>query len=290
MAKVAVPPSAEWEVIVVDNNSTDDTQVVLESHLSTLPLRAVIEHKQGHSHARNRAVDEATGELIIWTDDDVIVDSNWLVEYVKAVSDHPDAGFFAGTVEPLYESQPPAWVSEGLDRLVGPFALCQLGFSVRPLVDGEFPVGANMAFRASVLKEHRFRTDLGRVGKKLTSGDDTEMFERLKKAGLAGIWVGNAIVKHHVPTIRMTRRYVWDWQVGAGRTELRQNPQQAGSRWFGVPRWTLKQCAKAYACAVAWRCFDSRRWLTNYCRAAALWGLILDYRANGRGVRASESR
>ncbi len=103
MTKLTVPPEVEWELLVVNNNCTDDTDDVIGEFEKQLPLKRIFEEKPGLSHARNCAIEHASGELLIWTDDDVLVDANWLVEYVKGAEAWPDASFFGGTVDPWFE-------------------------------------------------------------------------------------------------------------------------------------------------------------------------------------------
>ena len=95
----------------------------------------------------NCAMAAARGELVIWTDDDVLVDSGWIEAYDAAVKQYPEAAFFGGTVDPLYEVEPTAWMRKHRELVDGPFALRQLGPDVRPLVGKELPFGANMALR-----------------------------------------------------------------------------------------------------------------------------------------------
>ena len=112
-----VPAGTDWELLVVDNNSTDDTADVLRHFEGRLPLTAIPETRQGHSHARNAAVVRARGELLLWTDDDVIVDPGWIAAYVSAAAAWPEAAFFGGTVEPWFATAPPDWLARHLGRL-----------------------------------------------------------------------------------------------------------------------------------------------------------------------------
>src|SRR5437899_2703201 len=81
MRRLRIPEATQWELLVVNNNCTDDTDEVIEKHLTHLPIRRLVEPEQGHSNARNRALTVATGDLILWTDDDVEVDPEWLLAY-----------------------------------------------------------------------------------------------------------------------------------------------------------------------------------------------------------------
>src|SRR5260370_34261599 len=84
MARLRLPPDVAWELLVVNNNCTDQTDTVLRRHQSRLPLRRILEPRQGLSHARNAAAAAARGEILLWTDDDVLVDRDWLAAYLLA--------------------------------------------------------------------------------------------------------------------------------------------------------------------------------------------------------------
>jgi glycosyltransferase involved in cell wall biosynthesis len=110
MRQLRIPANVDWELLVVNNNCTDDTDAVIARHQDALPLRRLFEPEQGLSNARNSAVAVAKGDYILWTDDDVLVSSNWLVEYANAFRSWPDAAFFGGPIEPWFSTEPPAWL------------------------------------------------------------------------------------------------------------------------------------------------------------------------------------
>jgi glycosyltransferase involved in cell wall biosynthesis len=151
------PDGASWEVVVVDNNSTDDTLPAVEEYRDLLPIRYVFEPRQGLSHARNRAMQEAGGDLIVFTDDDVRVDPRWLAEYASAAQEFPDATFFGGTIDLCFACHPPRWLRNNL-------SLFQTAYACRSVDPGtimisrrqELPFGANMAFRRSVFTASGF--------------------------------------------------------------------------------------------------------------------------------------
>jgi len=91
MHQLVTPEGVDWELLIVDNNCSDHTAEVVAKHLPALPIHALSETTQGLSHARNRAIDEASGELLIWTDDDVLIAPDWLSAYAAATSAYPDA-------------------------------------------------------------------------------------------------------------------------------------------------------------------------------------------------------
>jgi len=110
MTNLVIPDGIEWELLVVDNNSTDSTEEVVKSFATNLSNRYVFDPKSGKSNALNTASRRAIGEYILWTNDDALVDSGWMTGYCQALECHPGAGFFGGLVEPLSEGSPPKWL------------------------------------------------------------------------------------------------------------------------------------------------------------------------------------
>ena len=106
MAKLEIPAGTEWELLVVNNNSTDDTDDVIAAHSGKLPTRRLLEKKQGHSNARNCALDHAKGDWIAWTDDDVLVDPKWLVGLCKGAGRLPEAAAIGGPIAPWFVTDP----------------------------------------------------------------------------------------------------------------------------------------------------------------------------------------
>jgi glycosyltransferase involved in cell wall biosynthesis len=216
LRELEVPDDLDWEVLVVDNGSTDDTSGVLEKYAGALPLRAVAEAEQGLSRARNRAIDVAAGDLLCWTDDDVQVEPDWLAQYARAAREQPDTSFFGGPILPWFECDPPEWVAAGIHEIGSAFALRDLGPKPLALSEKQLPFGANFAVRASV--QHRFRFDpkLGRIGDRMLSGEEVDAMRRMLAGGFTGAWVPEARVRHLVPADRMTADYVRSFYRGVG--------------------------------------------------------------------------
>lgn len=281
MRELRVPAGVSWELLVVNNNCADDTDAVLARHSPHLPLVRLFEPKPGHSNARNRALEAATGELIVWTDDDVLVDPDWIAEYMAAAERFPEASYFGGTVDPWFAVKPPRWVERHLVALQGPFAVRQLGPGVRPLADGEQVFGANMAFRAEALRGFRFNPALGRVGTGMLSGDETELMDRLKREGRTGVWVGPARVRHYIPAERLSAAYVWKFFHGLGRTYQRLTPYDGNvPRLFGAPRWLVRRYLGERLRSMLLCPGRGAGWIDAFTRAAISRGVIDEFRAS----------
>jgi glycosyltransferase involved in cell wall biosynthesis len=279
------PAGVAWELLVVNNNCGDHTDAVIARHQPHLPLRRLFEPKQGLSNARNCAIDHAGGELLLWTDDDVLVERDWLTAYVEAAARFPKAGFFGGTVDPWFAVAPPAWVLRNLRRFEGPFAVRQLGPDVRPLAAGEEVFGANMAFRTALLSALRFDPTLGRIGAGMLSGEETSVTGQLRRAGRYGVWIGTARVRHYIPADRLTVAYLWRYMVGGARTQQRMDQAPADDpvgpvrryRWARRHYWLA--CAKERLLAG----YKGDRWVTSLQRAAWLRGMMEESRAAAGG-------
>ncbi len=280
MRKLRIPADVEWELLVVNNNCTDDTDQVIVRNQDSLPLVRLFEPRQGLSNARNCAVAAARGELLLWTDDDVLVEPEWLSAYVAAAEKWPEAGYFGGTIDPWYECSPPRWLLENIKHVGGMFVIKDLGQEERFLCETEIPFGANMAFRSEILRENQFHPSLGRSGGDCMSGEETMLFGALIARGMKGVWVPRARVKHFVVKQRLTREYLWNYFHGFGRSCTRQDVLEhvprLGKTWAGVPRWLIRQAVKSWVLAHGKQLFLRTDWVADYARAAFSVGSIAE--------------
>ena len=211
LAAQRLPEGVETECIVIDNNSTDRTPAVVEEAAARAPfaMRRVFEARPGSSFARNRAVDEAAGDFILFIDDDAVADSGW-AELMLAAIERRGLDAACGLVLPRWEVAPPRWLGPSLYVR---FAVHdQHAIAAAPLKDAEVLrnyFSANVGFRrACFTRFGRFREDLGVVGGNPISGEDTELFARIIEGGGAMGFVAEARVFHLVPSARMNRKYL----------------------------------------------------------------------------------
>jgi len=217
-AACRVPPGVEWELVVVDNASTDGTRGVVKEF--ALPLRYLFEPVPGLSHARNRAVAEtADSQLLLFTDDDVRVEADWIAAYVAAAAAHPEADFFGGRVKPLFDGGRPVWLrDERMDLLDGFYGCYNLGPEEREIIGGDIlPIGGSMGFRQGCFSNNnRFRTDLGVIGRSMGRGEETEFLGRLIRSGKRGIYVALALCHHAVLPERLKFGCAFRYGVACG--------------------------------------------------------------------------
>jgi glucosyl-dolichyl phosphate glucuronosyltransferase len=208
-----------WEVVVVDNNSTDGTRLAVESRQASypVPLRYLVERVQGRSAALNTAIAATAAPLLLFTDDDVQVDAGWLDAGARALEQGAD--YVGGPVSPIWETPPPAWLDLTRSDLWGTVAILDYGGEPFPFEDRCLvPLGANMGFRRSLIDRiGGFRADLGRTNSRRPLGQEVpELLGRARAAGLHGMYVPAMRVRHHIPAARLTRGYFRRWWSGKG--------------------------------------------------------------------------
>jgi glycosyltransferase involved in cell wall biosynthesis len=238
----------DWEILVVDNGSTDETPDVVRTAGARMsaPVVYVQETRSGKSHALNTAVSRARGDLLLLTDDDVLPSAGWLNAYDRAFRES-GADYAAGRIFPLWEADPPRWMSW---RLYGVLAVGDGGPLPLPLGRGVneqiMPIGANMAVRRHVLESiGGWNTSLGKLQGTLRTGEDHEFALKMVRAGFRGVYVPEASVLHRVPPDRLRLGYFgrWYFDNGAIVAGLDQEFGTALPQLFGVPRHLWRRFA-----------------------------------------------
>lgn len=289
-----IPTDVTWELIVVDNNSTDRTKDVCREFIGKLPIRYVFEAQQGKSFALNHSIVVASGELLFFTDDDVDLDKMWIAATLAAANRHPEAGFFGGKIIPKWETPPPRWLADHSAQMLSGVAVhYDQGPSERYLVsDSEVFMGANLAFRREIFMNGcRFREDLGPNTSDQVRGEESKLLTQLLHDGCKGVYVPKAIVHHRNPRNRMTERYVREWFIGYGMSEVRCGEVRPEHCWFGAPRhaWKSAVLNGAKYLATRWIC-GSAVWLPAEIKMASSWGVITEIRRQARVRKQAEVR
>ena len=237
-----VPRDITWEVIVVDNNSPDDTRRVVEAQRDSFPTELIylFEPKQGKSHALNTGIAAARGEVIVFTDDDVKVEPNWLAEILAGLQ---RAGSIAaaGRIVAEWTSPRPSWYADsGPYRLFAAIVRFELGDQEHFTDVPAF--GANLAIRRDAFQRFGlFREDLLLLQDTYPSGEDTEYCRRLLRAGEKIVYLPKAVVHHPVAQERTHKRYFLRYYFNWGKTNVRVNPDSTSASWFGVPRYLFRE-------------------------------------------------
>lgn len=217
-------PRKDFEILVVDNNSTDNTAEVCSTFASLYPdlnFRYVLERQQGVGHTRTRGAKEAKGEIVAYIDDDCLADANWLKEIVAFYKGHPEAMSTGGKIIPKYLVPVAGWFGKYFWGLVGNY---DLGNKVFQMKGVRYPSGANMHFRKTAFERYGyFDGKLGRSGKSLMAGEEKAMYLKLIQANEKVFYLPQVIVFHHVEGNKFDKNYVRKHSFGIGGSERLMN-------------------------------------------------------------------
>lgn len=229
--------SERWEVLAVDNGSTDASADILMQFAGKLPLTLLSEQTPGKNRALNKAVRHARGDLLVFTDDDIIADSRWLASLRSTADEHPDFSVFGGRIKPHWLS-PPAQVILRNAPLGITYALTPENQKTGPIFPG-LVWGPNMAVRRRVFDAgHWFDESVGPSGRNYVMGSETEFTIRVEQRGYRSWFTNDAVVCH----IIRTHQTVPDWVIRRayrfGRNQWIQiGGTETGSKLAGIPRW-----------------------------------------------------
>jgi glucosyl-dolichyl phosphate glucuronosyltransferase len=213
---------------------------VVESYASkfSCPVRYVFEPTPGLSHARNTALRHARGEILAWTDDDVLVDPDWLVAIYTSFSDR-QVTCIGGKVLPLWAVPPPSWLSPKNYA-----AIVAIDWGDKPIVlQSDRIVGANFAVRVEMFKKYGpFRPDLGATPTSIgCSGEDLEFVSRLISGGEKVLYQPDMVVQHQVPKSRMTASYHLRRHYDEGKNNAMAMGQHPARSLLGVPYFVIRK-------------------------------------------------
>lgn len=264
--------STPFELLVVDNNSTDETLKVVQQHMTAAGdrLRYVFEGQQGLSHARNAGIRAARADIVAFTDDDVRVTDDW-VGVIKATFDrYPDVDCLGGRTLPVWPSPPPQWLTR--QHWVGPLALQDYG-DAPFIVEAQRALclaGANFAFRKRVFER------IGLFSPDFPRSQDTELMIRFWLSGARALYVPEMLAYAAVQPERLSKAYHRRWHFNVGRSNARmafeERTTSSGGlcarlpgvqRVLGVPLFAVRQLGT--------QCAQWLRHLAGRRRAEAFW-------------------
>lgn len=238
-----VPAGTTLQIIAVDNDSNDATPSLLQAASADLPLTVLQHRERGKNKALNAGLRLARGELIVFTDDDVIADPRWLVELQRSAAEHPDFDIFGGHIVPHWPSPPPRWITERTPLGVT-FALTDPQLPAGEIFPGLI-WGPNMMVRRSVFDTGlRFNEAIGPSAGQYMMGSETEFNIRAHGQGHACYFEPRAVVQHIIRPKQMEPQWVVQRAYRFGRNAWNQyangNEKDRVPTVMGMPRWRFK--------------------------------------------------
>ncbi len=220
-------PGRPWELVLIDNQSTDDTWEVAQRLAAEFPtkVRTYQEQELGLSAARNAGLRLARGDVLVFLDDDAFPEPGWLQAIVETLGE-PGVDCVGGPVDPVFRGELPDWF---LGRYLPYLSAWDLGDRRRGLVYDEYPRGANLAFRRQALdRAGEFCTALGRKGDNLVSCEEIELCLRIERLGGTIVYEPAARVRHHVNVERLSESWMMRRFEAQGRSEAIINWRHGG--------------------------------------------------------------
>ncbi|TRO83357.1 glycosyltransferase [Desulfuromonas acetexigens] len=237
-------PEIGVEFIVVDNASNDSTSSIIKEYLEKIPLKYFYERRKGKVFAINKGLEEARGDLIVLTDDDVVPVKSWLSAFLIAANQHPEAALFLGQIRPYWLGHPPTWLKQLTD--IGRSCGCTPITMPEGNVPYHLAKGANMLVRKEVFQKVTLREDLWIAGQDAAGGEDTDFAKKAYELGF-GLWfTPNAKIAHIVQPREMTVRAVWKryYRIGRSIAAVQSEPLIKPKKIFGYPAWPFLHIAK----------------------------------------------
>ncbi len=202
-------PRSEYEIVLVNNNSTDNTEQECRRFQDDYPevnFHYCVETNQGLSYARNCGIRQSAGDLLAYVDDDATVNKEYLSTYARFFADHPDAVAAGGPILPVYETEEPSWMTHYTRQLIT--GKLYLGDKEREFPGGAFPGGGNACYRKSVFDTvGLFNVELGRKGNSLIGAEEKDLFDKMTTNGMHFYYLPNAILYHIIPPHKLTQDY-----------------------------------------------------------------------------------
>ncbi|MBR1808649.1 MAG: glycosyltransferase [Paludibacteraceae bacterium] len=268
---------AEYEILLVDNNCTDRTHEVCIEFSERHPdvcFRYMKETEQGLSAARNKGIREAKGEVLLYVDDDALVDERYLSTYMDFFKRNPDIAAAGGPIIPLYETEEPKWMSTYTKALLT--AYMYYGDKEREYPKGKYPGGGNAAYRATVFeKTGLFNTALGRKGDSLMGAEEKDIFDKMQTQGMRFYYLPQAVLHHIIPQKKLGKEYFDKLTLQIGRSERQRTLGISRKKY--IKRW-LSELVKWGGTIVL------AVWYTLTLSPAKGWKLVLFRRNVSRGL------
>lgn len=267
------PPGQDWNLIVVNDGSTDGTDQILAGFAASLPLTVIRQQRSGKNAALNAALDVALAnpacQLLVFTDDDATPEADWLLKLAACARAQTDYAIFGGAIHADWAVPPPDWVLNNVP----------LGITYAVTTAPSGPVfaglvwGANMAVRRAVFDAgHRFNARIGPSAGAYAMGSETEFNRRVSAAGFKSWFCAEARIGHFIRASQLEPAFILQRAYKFGRGARAQEVRSNKPHLFDVPRWTLSKYVKESLSALKARLAGDRerlfaaRWELHYLR------------------------
>ena len=248
--QAVTPPSSDIDIVAVCNACTDDSQAILESYQDRLPITVLNEPRPGKNIALNSGLKKVTGDAVLVVDDDIIVDSHWLVAYETVIREQSEHDIFGGVISPYWMETPPDGLTSAIPVEMA-YALTSDDYHTGQ-IDATRLFGPNMAVRARIFESGIiFNETIGPASdnKNYVTGSETDFLKRAQNAGFTAYFSEKCRVDHIVRPWQLTQKWLNNRAFKGGKSTIEM---QIGSNnipvkvatFMGYPRWTISKTLK----------------------------------------------
>lgn len=236
-----------WEILVIDNAGDEDTRKIIHGYQNILPVKYFVEPKRGKNNALNHALPLACGKILVFTDDDIIADPNWLMEIWEGTQRWPEHVIFGGKILPKFPVQPHNIPTDSSHWMIrGAYAIADWN-----LEEGVYPAdkvwGANMAVRSEIFHNGViFNSGVGPNGPDYVPGSEVELVARLVNAGYHPIYLPKSFVYHQIRPEQLTTRWLYQRAFKIGRSAVFFKGFKEEGMLFGISKSLWYRMAKAF--------------------------------------------
>ncbi len=235
----------EWELIIVDNANREETKRLVNKYKTKLPIHFIEKSEPGKNNALNKALPFINGNLIMFTDNDIIPNKNLINHYINAANNYPEFDIFGGKILP--DITLPQWVDTSSASVRGAFGILDLGnedVEVDPVAS---IWGGNMMLKKAIFNQgFAFNGVIGPKGTNYTMGSESELLARLKMSGYKAMYVANAVVKHQIRQEQLSISWLTKRSFRSGKGEGYQHEYNGVSKVLGYPRYLIKVLCKDF--------------------------------------------
>lgn len=232
----------EWEVLVADNAVTPQTEQLVNSYKSILPITYLSEKTPGKNAALNKALPYAQGEILVFTDDDIIAQPNWLTELYEGINRNPEYDMFGGTIKPHYpDVKIDSRINLSHHSIRDALVITNPDFKEGEIRPGQI-WGPNMAIRRKIIDAgFTFNPNIGPNGTDYVMGSETEFLLRADKSGYKSAFLPNAIVLHQIRENQLCLKWLAGRAFRHGKGNAAKSSVPHCKSWFGAPRYLYKK-------------------------------------------------
>lgn len=274
-----LPPKSELEIIAVCNACTDDSEKILSSFSNLLNIKILVQKAPGKNKALNHGIKSATGDLIIVTDDDIIADPYWLINYKKMYIKYPESSIFGGKILPHWITLPPPELVKAIPCSMAYALTSDLDYK-NGVISHEKLYGPNMAVKKEVFESgHLFDESVGPNSSESAyrMGSETEFLLRCKKHGYDAVYSSDCVVHHIIRPWQLKANWLYNRAFRGGLStfakayEEDKEKLQKVATILGYPRWCIVK--KIKICSLLLLNKVTFRKLKTSCYYKSIWKL-----------------